>query len=213
MRMKKSCTVRSWEYGGRKQAGLMFVRQCACLCEKRSHNPGCRKGKREEIMRELDYRKMGMRIRQVRKAKGWSQNELAEKCGISMSFLGHIERGTRIMSMETFANICNALDAGADELLWGVAAASDAVLNMWNLPGKSRKGRGRQDKNQNKNQDKRNQKKNSRDNQELQKASHIESAEQNPEEETGYGTDSGKTDSYAMYVRIMKSVAEIMNDA
>ena len=86
-------------------------------------------------MRKLDYGKMGMRIRQVRKAKGWSQNELAEKCGISMSFLGHIERGSRIMSMETFANICNALDAGADELLWGVAAASDAVLDMWNLPG------------------------------------------------------------------------------
>ncbi len=164
-------------------------------------------------MRELDYRKMGMRIRQVRKAKGWSQNELAEKCGISMSFLGHIERGTRIMSMETFANICNALDAGADELLWGVAAASDAVLNMWNLPGKSRKGRGGQDKNQNKNQDKRNQKENSRDKKNLQKAGHIESDGQNPEEETGYGTDSGKPDSYAMYVRIMKSVAEIMNDA
>ena len=147
-------------------------------------------------MRELDYRKMGMRIRQVRKAKGWSQNELAEKCGISMSFLGHIERGTRIMSMETFANICNALDAGADELLWGV-------------PGKSRKGRGGQDKNQ----DKRNQKENSRDKKNLQKAGHIESDGQNPEEETGYGTDSGKPDSYAMYVRIMKSVAEIMNDA
>ena len=54
-------------------------------------------------MRELDYGKMGMRIRQVRKAKGWSQSELAAKCGISMSFLGHIERGSRIMSMETFA--------------------------------------------------------------------------------------------------------------
>ena len=59
---------------------------------------------------ELDYGKMGMRIRQVRKAKGWSQDELAKKCGISMSFLGHIERGTRIMSLETFTGICKALD-------------------------------------------------------------------------------------------------------
>ena len=54
---------------------------------------------------------------------------------------------------------------------------------------------------------------NSRDKKNLQKAGHIESDGQNPEEETGYGTDSGKPDSYAMYVRIMKSVAEIMNDA
>ena len=113
-------------------------------------------------MRELDYGKMGMRIRQVRKAKGWSQSELAAKCGISMSFLGHIERGSRIMSMETFANICGALDAGADELLFGVAGASDAVLDMWST--------------------------------------------------TESKQDQKQTDSYSMYVKIMKSVAEIMNE-
>ena len=138
---------------------------------------------RRKIMRELDYGKMGMRIRQVRKAKGWSQNELAEKCGISMSFLGHIERGSRIMSMETFSNICLALDAGADELLWGVANPSDAVLDMWNVPEKSRK-----------NQDRKN-----RD-----KSCLSEINEQNLDKEA---------DSYSMYVRIMKSVAEIMNGA
>lgn len=127
-------------------------------------------------MRELDYQKMGMRIRQVRKAKGWSQNELAEKCGISMSFLGHIERGTRIMSMETFVNICDALDSGANELLWGVANPSAAVLDMWNHPDKGK--------------DKKN------------------SSEQIADKDT----DIRKADSYAMYVRIMKSVAEIMNE-
>ncbi len=35
-------------------------------------------------MRELDYIKLGMRIRQVRKVRGWSQDVLAKKCGISM---------------------------------------------------------------------------------------------------------------------------------
>ncbi len=89
---------------------------------------------RVKKMRELDYGKIGMRIRQVRKAKGWSQDELAKKCGISMSFLGHIERGSRVMSMETFAAICGALDAGADELLWGEAGLSRAVLAMWGQP-------------------------------------------------------------------------------
>lgn len=124
----------------------------------------------------LDYEKIGIRIRQVRKAKGWSQDELAKKCGISMSFLGHIERGTRIMSMETFANICGALESGADELLWGVAGPSDAVLDMWNLPDKDKNGiRKKLDRKQ----------------------------------EPGLSRD----DSYAMYVKIMKSVAEIMNGA
>ena len=134
---------------------------------------------RRKIMRELDYGKMGMRIRQVRKAKGWSQNELAEKCGISMSFLGHIERGSRIMSMETFSNICLALDAGADELLWGVANPSDAVLDMWNVPEK--------------------------------KKSRQMQNEKKTDGSTGNETLSRTDDSYSMYVRIMKSVAEIMN--
>lgn len=117
-------------------------------------------------MKGLDYAKMGMRIRQVRKAKGWSQEALAKKCGISMSFLGHIERGTRIMSLETFVTICGALEAGADEILWGRAYPSDAVLDLWNL----KDGR---------------------------------PADKKPAEQ----------DSYAMYIRIMKSVAEIMNEA
>lgn len=113
--------------------------------------------------RELDYGKLGMRIRQVRKAKGWSQHMMAEKCGISMSFLGHIERGSRIMSLETFVSICQVLDTDADALLWGEAHPSDAVLDMWNGTEKT--------------------------------------AGRKP------------ADSYSMYIRIMKSVAEIMNEA
>lgn len=118
-------------------------------------------------MRELDYGRVGKRIRQVRKAKGWSQDALAKKCGISMSFLGHIERGTRIMSLETFVSICDALDANADELLWGKVGPSEAMLDMW---------------------------------------APAESA-------SGQKTVKKDSDSYSMYVRIMKSVAEIMNEA
>lgn len=113
-------------------------------------------------MEGVDYTSMGMRIRQVRKAKGWSQDELAKKCGISMSFLGHIERGTRIMSLETFVRICGALEADADELLWGKVHPSDAVLDLWGSLEKS--------------------------------------------------SVSRQPDSYSMYIKIMKSVAEIMNE-
>lgn len=127
-------------------------------------------------MKELDYGKIGMRIRQTRKLKGWSQDALAKKCGISMSFLGHIERGTRIMSLETFVNICAALDADADELLWGVAHPSEAVLDLWGAPEK--------------------------------KADGTLSDTDARKKDTGKGTDS-----YSMYIRIMKSVAEIMNEA
>ena len=119
------------------------------------------------VMKELDYGKIGMRIRQLRKVKGWSQEELAKSCGISMSFLGHIEWGTRIMSLETFVSICSALDAAADELLWGVAHPSDTVLDLWQ-----------------------------------------------PSKKDAAALPKKKdADSYSMYIRIMKSVAEIMNES
>ena len=41
-------------------------------------------------MREADYECIGERIRKARKEKNWSQKMLAEKCGISISFMGHI---------------------------------------------------------------------------------------------------------------------------
>ena len=83
-------------------------------------------------MQEMDYINMGMRIRHARKAKGWSQGELAKQCGISMSFLGHIERGTRIMSLDTFVAVCDALGTKADELLRGVPQPTDDGLkDMW----------------------------------------------------------------------------------
>ncbi len=72
-------------------------------------------------MHGLDYVKMGARIRQLRKAKGWSQDRLAKQCGISLNFMGHIERGTRKMSMDTFVSLCRELETDADALLWGTA--------------------------------------------------------------------------------------------
>lgn len=108
-------------------------------------------------MKELDYAKVGARIRQIRKTKGWSQDELAKKCGITMNFIGHIERGTRKMSLDTFASLCRELDADANALLWGMTKNSDAVIeSLWRQPEKA------------------------------------------------------DSDSYAMYIRIVKSVADIM---
>ena len=84
-------------------------------------------------MQELDYASIGTRIRNVRKAKGLSQKALAEECGICLSFMGHIERGARRMSLETFANICMILESDAGELLSGVPRLSDHTLEtVWN---------------------------------------------------------------------------------
>ncbi len=79
-------------------------------------------------MDRLNYQQIGQRIRRKRKEKDWTQCELAQKCGVSMAFIGHIERGTRVMSMDTFVTICNALGSSADELLWDSVRVSDSRM-------------------------------------------------------------------------------------
>ena len=65
----------------------------------------------------MDYKDLGARVRVARRNKSWTQEELAEKVGISASFLGHIERGTRVASLETFVALCNELEVVPEYLL------------------------------------------------------------------------------------------------
>ena len=67
---------------------------------------------------DIDYQKLGAKIRKIRMENQLSQEELAEKCNISTSFLGHIERGTRKMSLETLLAVAAALGTGTDQLLF-----------------------------------------------------------------------------------------------
>ena len=65
----------------------------------------------------IDYKDFGKRIRVLRRAQRITQEELAAKIGISHSFMGHIERGTRVVSLETLVQICNALNTTPTHLL------------------------------------------------------------------------------------------------
>ena len=65
----------------------------------------------------IDYIDFGKRIRVLRRAQRITQEELAEQIGISHSFMGHIERGTRIVSLETLVHLCNTLNTTPTHLL------------------------------------------------------------------------------------------------
>lgn len=67
----------------------------------------------------MDYTGMGRRIRNTRLRKKMTQAELAEKCDLSTSFVGHIERGSRKASIESIANIALCLGTSLDFLLFG----------------------------------------------------------------------------------------------
>jgi len=71
---------------------------------------------RTEVKR-VNYEGLGLRVKQHRKDKGWTQQEAAKIMGISPAFLGHIERGTRRASIDTLVVIANAFGCSTDELL------------------------------------------------------------------------------------------------
>lgn len=65
----------------------------------------------------MDYYKIGQQIRKVRRAHGLSQEELAEKEGISVPHMSHIETGNTKLSLPVFVDIANALEVRTDDLL------------------------------------------------------------------------------------------------
>ena len=67
----------------------------------------------------LDYIGIGMRIREVRVKKGWTQAVLAERSGIEPSNISHIERAATKLSLPTLLHIANALGATLDSLVYG----------------------------------------------------------------------------------------------
>ena len=60
--------------------------------------------------------KLGLRIKTLRKAKGLTQEELAEAAGISLTFMSVTERGRHIPSLKTCELISNALGVTLSEL-------------------------------------------------------------------------------------------------
>ena len=59
---------------------------------------------------------LGKRIRELRRARGYTQERLAEKTGLSVAFIGLTERGQECPSIKTADRIAKALDVTLSEL-------------------------------------------------------------------------------------------------
>lgn len=73
-------------------------------------------------MAEADVKTLfGNRVRQLRTARGWSQEEFARQAGLDRSYMGGIERGERNISLENICLIAKALAVPPSELFeaWG----------------------------------------------------------------------------------------------
>lgn len=65
----------------------------------------------------VDYEIIGAKIREERKKKGLTQEQLAQQINISTAYMGQIERGERNPSLDIIVNISNALFVTVDYIL------------------------------------------------------------------------------------------------
>lgn len=85
---------------------------------------------------QFDYFSLGQRIRKARKEKKMTQEQLAEACNLSTAHIGHIERGTRALSIESLITISNILNVSTDYLLLDISNSNNknisTILNTLN---------------------------------------------------------------------------------
>lgn len=76
---------------------------------------------------------IGKNIWKFREIKKLRQEDLAEKTDLTTNYIGMIERGEKIPSLETFINILNSLGVSADMVLSDVLdngyKVKDSLLN------------------------------------------------------------------------------------
>jgi transcriptional regulator with XRE-family HTH domain len=63
---------------------------------------------------------LGARIRQLRKEREWSQEDLAAASGMHWTYIGQVERGERNLTLQSLRSIAKALGLKMSELLVGV---------------------------------------------------------------------------------------------
>jgi len=61
--------------------------------------------------------KFGERVREIRKEKGLSQEELAHKADLHRTYIGMIERAEKNITLINIEKIANALEVDIKELL------------------------------------------------------------------------------------------------
>jgi transcriptional regulator with XRE-family HTH domain len=71
-------------------------------------------------MPTLARKRLGARIRARRSELGFSQDELAHRCGLHRTYVGGIERGERNPSLVNLLKIARAFNLSVAELVAGI---------------------------------------------------------------------------------------------
>ena len=76
---------------------------------------------------------MGIRIAQRRKELSFTQEQLAEKMGVSLQTISCIELGKKAIRPDNLANLCTILDVSADYVLFGKRDAQQTNTTITKL--------------------------------------------------------------------------------
>ena len=75
----------------------------------------------------MELESIGRNIRRYRLKKKLRQEDLAELAGLSINYVGAVERGEKIPSLETLIVLINALEVSADMVLADVVSVGYTV--------------------------------------------------------------------------------------
>lgn len=79
---------------------------------------------RQHLHPNPDYIRIGLRIYHYRTLRGYNQQTLAKKIGISLTHMSHIETGTARLSLPLLLALAKALQVSTDDILLPAPAAS-----------------------------------------------------------------------------------------
>lgn len=87
-----------------------------------------------DTLLNADMDDVGKRIREVRKSRGMTQDQLATATGLSKSFISEVENDSRNASSKNLLNIADALGASLEYLLRGVSPSDKQSEKTVNVP-------------------------------------------------------------------------------
>ena len=64
--------------------------------------------------------RLGANLRQAREAKGWSQEEMAFRCGVHRTYVGAVERGEYNVTVLTLRRFTKALGISLRDAIRGI---------------------------------------------------------------------------------------------
>lgn len=75
----------------------------------------------------MDYEKLGQRIKEIRKQRNMSQQELSYEIEYSVPHISHVENGSRKLSVDFLVKTANALQVTTDCLLCDSLTESEKI--------------------------------------------------------------------------------------